>query len=801
MPPPTLLVKGSLVSNVIDEQSSLDNIVPIDHIMNWIRIRQSMSPSIKNRVLVLKSDTGSGKSTAFPATLFKTFFKLGAGSIACAQPRVLNAVSIVRDLTSGTHYPFFKLGENIGWQTGPTKRAPVVGLTYMTIGVLTMQLKTLSDDAFMNKYRFIIIDEVHESSLDQARVLYMLKGFMIRNASHTRLPFVVLTSATFDTTKFLKYFDINDMMRTNLIQVTGFTHKLTENWLFTKPIAGVIAECARVVERIHTEGVDDLEQSADILIFAPGAAEIEAIRSRLEIVNKKLAAGGKPVLMILVVVSETVSENKPDYAAVFAPVASLRVNIGGKYLQPRRRVIISTNVAETGVTIETLRYVIDLGFNRTPEYNPITCTNAIITKCATQSMIRQRMGRANRKAPGVFYPLYTKKLFDKLDVTNPPAVETVDTLNIALDILYTAVSSGFTEAEMKGTRLEDNFPCIDIATINDRMLDPIPHDSLTGALETLFSIGFISPRSNYRYQTLANTNVLDKCKLIGEQSAPPRFSITKLGALACAMGLRINCQSARVILASYQYDISTIETVSIVAALQFEASEFVAESTKPIDFNAIWFESLPKYLTEGMGGNTDTDIAIIFRMRMLIADDFIFGMLLFRCLHNLIEISDPALTLEIITQWCERVGVKAKTVMSFLAMRDEIIEGLIAGGFNVFVGTSMFDVPEELFIEHIVRIKYALYDGYKDNIAVFNDKLQTYKTRRGVVVKMPTMFAQTEIKKAEMKKINLDLGVKPRFILYDTCRLVQDRKTHQYNAVVGRVSTLDSYVCVDTGMI
>ncbi len=799
MPPPTLLVKGSLVSNVSDDQSSLDNVVPIDHIMNWIRVRQSMPPSIKNRVLVLKSDTGSGKSTAFPATLFKTFFKLGAGSIACAQPRVLNAVSIVRDLTSGTHYPFFKLGENIGWQTGPTKRAPVVGLTYMTIGVLTMQLKTLSDDAFMNKYRFIIIDEVHESSLDQARVLYMLKGFMIRNHSHTRLPFVVLTSATFDTTKFLKYFDINDNARTNLIQVTGFTHKLTENWLFTKPVTGLIAECARVVERIHTEGTNDPEQSADILIFAPGAAEIEAIRSRLEIVNKKLANSGS-VLLILVVVSETVSENKPDYTAVFAPVASLRVNINGKLLQPRRRVIISTNVAETGVTIETLRYVVDLGFNRTPEYNPITGTNAIITKCATQSMIRQRMGRANRKAPGVFYPLYTKKLFDKLDVTNPPAVETVDTLNIALDILYTAVSSMYTENEMKGTRPEDNFPYIDIATINDRMLDPIPHDSLSGALETLFSIGLISPRSNYRYQQFTNTNVLDRCKLIGEQSAPVKFSLTKLGALACAMGLRINCQSARVILASYQYDISTVETVSIVAALQFEASEFVAESTKPIDFNTIYLESLPKYLTEGLG-NGDSNIAIIFRLRMLIADDFIFGMLLFRCLHNLIEVSDPALTLEVITQWCERVGIKAKTVMSFLAMRDEIIEGLIAGGFNVFVGTSMFDIPEELFIEHIVRIKYALYDGYKDNIAVFSDKLQAYKTRRGVTIKMPVMFAQTEIKKAELKKINLDLGVKPRYILYDTCRLVQDRKTHQYNAVVGRISTLDSYVYVDTGMI
>ncbi len=133
----TLLKKTALVANIPEQQAALDNIVPIDYIMDWFRARASKH-GIKNRILVLQSDTGSGKSTAFPSILYKNF-AMGprAKNIAVTQPRILNAISIVKEqICGGPYYPWLKLGKNIGWQTGATQRKPAKGLVFMTIGVL-----------------------------------------------------------------------------------------------------------------------------------------------------------------------------------------------------------------------------------------------------------------------------------------------------------------------------------------------------------------------------------------------------------------------------------------------------------------------------------------------------------------------------------------------------------------------------------------------------------------------------------------------------------------------------------------
>lgn len=832
MPPPTLLIKGSLVS----DDPKLANVVPLEYIIDWFKNAMTKPPSIKNRILVLKSDTGSGKSTAFPATLFKVFFKKGGGSIACAQPRVLNAVSIVRDLCSSPHYSFFKLGENIGWQTGPTKRLPAVGLTYMTIGVFTMLMKTLTDDQLMNKYRFIIVDEVHEASLDQARLMYMIRNFMIRNATHNQLPFVVLTSATFDTNKFLRYFDIDDPDRKNLISVSGFTYPLTEQWVIKKPVDDVFAACIREIDRINKEGADDKPTSADILVFLPGMAEIE--RLYLELV--KLNTNTTNKFMPLVVVSETVSENKPDYAAVFAPIETLQVKVGSKYYVPKRRIILSTNVAETGVTIETLRYVIDCGFNRTPEYNPTYNTHALITKCATMSMIRQRMGRANRKAPGVFVPLYPKALFDKFMPNNLAAVETSDTLPILLDLIYEQIKNRYAEGVKRG--LEDNRPSIDVNEI--RLLDEIPHDSMCRSLQTLYALGFISPYSNYKYKALTNDIVLDRVALIADESLSSlhetkrqtstsaddvvyarkfntlnKFNITKLGAFAVAMGLRIAMQSVRMLMSGYLHDVSIVDLISIAAYLQFDNNDFNLSSTEPVKMIEVLKKGLPDYfispkvqktqisdgtsnvtsnvasnVIEGSSGGKDTDETNLFKTKILIADDFLTGLWLFRAIGSIVESVSGDLIMESLAAWCANANIKFKTVVMFLQQREEIINSLIVAGFEVFVGESIFTVEEKQFMNMLVKLKYCIYDGYKLNMATWSESHNSYVTRQGLKLKTPALLSTTEQSIAEAKSHGVELGVKPRYILYDTIALKSDRKTQLFVAHVTRISVLDSYV-------
>ena len=790
MPPPTLLKKGSLVSNIADveKQANLDTMVPIDYIMNWFKQRMNAPVSVKNRLLVLKSDTGSGKSTAFPATLFSTFFKKGGGGIACAQPRVLNAVSIVRDLTTSGFYKFFKLGENIGWQTGPTKKEAKVGLTFMTIGVLVMQLKTLPDDVFMQKYKFIIVDEVHEASLDQATLIYMLRNFMIRNANNVHLPFVILTSATFDTNKFLKYFGVYDApIQPNLIQVAGFTYPLIDKWTLSEPTPNYIETIGKTVATIHIENSTDDPSSADILIFLPGMAEIERVYETLVETNKRLATDGKPVFMPLVVVSETVSENKPDYAAVFAPVNSLEVTIGDTRMKPTRRVILSTNVAETGVTIETLRYVIDSGFNRTPEFNPNFNTHAIITKCATKSMIRQRMGRANRKNVGVFYPMYPRALFDKLEDISLSHIETSDTTSHQLILMYEQIKRVYNENKLRGVEHSLNNP--EISTHNIDLLDMLPLDSISAGLETLYSIGFISPASTYKYIELTNDIVLDRAKLIRDTTNPtPTYNLTKLGALAISFS-RVDPRSIRMILAAYSWGVSILDMITVAAWLQFEISEFTETPTNPPDFIGTYRDALPITFTHEIVGHNST-----FRIKLLIADDFITGLFIWRSLMKVVNLNSGPELYDQIGIWCKNRRFKQKTIMSMLTARDEIIENMISIGLNPFIGTNLFDQPEELLIDTITKMKYCIADGYKNNLAVFDETVGGYVTQQGLRLKTPAIFSQDEIKLAEVKKYGIESTVKPKYILYDKITLKMDRKTQLYNASIGRAASLDGYI-------
>lgn len=739
--PPTLLKKGSLVANNPDDQKALDNQVPLNYIMAWFKLNMD-STGINHRILVLKSDTGSGKSTAFPAQLFESFFKKGGGGIACAQPRVLNAVSIVRDLIASNYYPSLKLGETIGWQTGPTKHAAKYGLTYMTIGVLAMQLKTLTDDQLILKYKFIIVDEVHEASLEQAMLLFSLRNFLRRNATNPNLPFIILTSATFDTTKFLKYFGVysENIAQPNLIQVRGFTYELTEEWWLEKSTADYIATAADFVKKIHTTYHKDPPENADILIFLPGLGEITTLREHLDEINKQLFLKGKPVFMPLTIVSETVSGNQPEYIAVFAATNSLEVRIDKQKLIPTRRVILSTNVAETGVTIDTLKYVIDAGFNRTPEYNPNFSTQTLLTKAATKAMIRQRMGRANRKSPGVFVPLYPKYVWEKLDDIQLSSMETNDMSTIILSLLHEQVrldnTTGWTGP-------------LDISRID--MLDMPPLDSMADALEKLYTLGFISPLSDFEYTPLDNTNYLDRCEIIRDKTAiTPKYNLTKLGAIAATSFSRMQPEIIRMILSSYAWDCSPLDVITIAAWLMLDVN-INADKLKPMDVNEVYKDGLPHYFVNVVDNRMAGDI--VYRIKLLLSDDFLTGLVLFSAASKILS-NEPEKYMHSLRTWCDNKRINFKAVLLLIQTRDEIIDSMINGGLRVFdVSTALMDLKEELFIDGVTKIKLCILDGFKLNLATYDSVKNKYLTSHGIALKTPEILQLMKYAKPTTKNI------------------------------------------------
>jgi HrpA-like RNA helicase len=206
------------------------------------------------------------------------------------------------------HYSkIFRLGETIGWSTKHNKLRPKsYGLLSATIGTLAQQLRTMTDDELLRKYRFILIDETHERDLQTDMTIYMLKNLLLRNENNINCPFVVLMSATFEPQSFIDYFNLS--LNDNFIWCRGETAGFDEmwNWNEGRTVNNYPQSAATVVEKIVTENPDDDPQRADILIFMPGKAEFIDTEQWLNKLNAKLAEQNKKVFSLVQIDSQAV---------------------------------------------------------------------------------------------------------------------------------------------------------------------------------------------------------------------------------------------------------------------------------------------------------------------------------------------------------------------------------------------------------------------------------------------------------------------------------------------------------------
>lgn len=781
---PTLLIKGKLVPHDRnpDAKKLLDEWTPIEYIIDWFRNRLSKT-GIENRVLILKSETASGKSTAFPPELYRSLV-MGAGEhapgIICTQPRVLTAIENVNEMLK--HYSkIFRRGETIGWSTKYNKLRPKsYGLLSATIGTLTQQLRTLTDEEILKKYRFILIDETHERDLQTDMTLYMLKNLLLRNQNNINCPFVVLMSATFDPKSFLEYFKIS--IETNFIWCEGATAKIDEMWDWNqgRTVNDYTQAAAEVVEKIVTENPDDPPATADILIFMPGKAEFAQTARLLVELNKKLAAGGKKVFSLLKIEAVAIQTQNEDYKKLMiVPTKQHIVRIDGKNYTPGRRVIICTNVAETGLTLDNLKYVIDAGYNKEIEFNPILGIRGLITKPAPRSRIRQRRGRAGRKFPGVFYPLYPLHIYEKLQEIQFPQILIEDISAIALDIINEQLKFKYLNGERD--------PQFDITSID--MVDVPTPDALSACLEKLYSIGFVSPISP-RWSS--------DVKEIVEGENGPRFSLTKLGALASSFNM-VAPESVRMILAAYSWGASILDMVTIAAYLAVEprsliaAAEADSEADKPptrvnINWTAVYKSGLPGFIASP---------GLLYKMRLLLADDFIDGLVLFNAIKYTISSSESRRAITNLRNWCAQNRVSYRGALSLIRTRDDIIEQMLTAGFETFAqeNRSLVNTTEDDFMDTITRIKYCIYDGYRNNILIRTGT--SYKTMSGLEVVSPKIFRVDEVKLAEKSEYGFAISVLPTYVLYRELSLKYNMKTSLYTVVVDQVSTCDGFVNID----
>ncbi len=357
----------------------------------------------KNKVVIISGATGSGKTTQIPKFCIEAGRGI-AGIIGCTQPRRIAAVNVAMRIAEELKE---NIGRSVGYKIRFDKRFlgdPFIKI--MTDGIL---LAETQNDPFLNDYDTIIVDEAHERSLNIDFILGILRN-LIKKRRDLKL---IITSATIDTEKFSSAFgmapviEVSGRMYPVELRYVSFgecssgefsaLNSKLDNGLRSKKLnddQGYVEAAAEAVDIVCSES-----RYGDILIFMPTEQDIfdtiELIQGR----NYR----GVSVLPLFARLSAR------EQAKVFSS-------------GPGRKIVVSTNVAETSLTIPGIKYVIDSGLARIPHYSPRTRTTALPVRPISQSSADQRKGRCGRVENGICIRLYDEDDYGSRPLFTPPEI-------------------------------------------------------------------------------------------------------------------------------------------------------------------------------------------------------------------------------------------------------------------------------------------------------------------------------------------------------------------------------------------
>jgi ATP-dependent helicase HrpA len=358
----------------------------------------------ENQVVIVAGETGSGKTTQLP----KICAELGRGKyglIGHTQPRRLAARSVANRIAEEMQTP---LGEFVGYKVRFNDKVSAnTQVKLMTDGIL---LAEIQNDRFLNQYDTIIIDEAHERSLNIDFILGYLRNLLPKRPDLK----VIITSATIDPERFSKHFN-----NAPIIEVSGRTYPVETRY---RPLDGENDAERDVLEGIN-EAVEELcdEGNGDILVFLNGEREI---RDTADSLNK-------------------LKLRDTEVVPLYARLSSAEQN---RVFQSHsgRRIILSTNVAETSLTVPGIKYVVDPGTARISRYSYRTKVQRLPIEAISQASANQRKGRCGRVSEGICIRLYSEEDFlSRSEFTDPEILRT----NLASVILQmTALGLGDIQA-------------------------------------------------------------------------------------------------------------------------------------------------------------------------------------------------------------------------------------------------------------------------------------------------------------------------------------------------------------------
>ncbi|XP_004561717.2 ATP-dependent RNA helicase DHX33 [Maylandia zebra] len=354
---------------------------------------------------VLIGETGSGKTTQIPQYLYEA--GIGRlGMIAITQPRRVAAISLAGRVAEEKRT---QLGKLVGYTVRfEDVTSPETKLKFMTDGML---LREAIGDPLLLRYTVVVLDEAHERTVHTDVLFGVVKTAQRRRKELNKIPLkVIVMSATMDVDLFSEYFN-----KSPVLYLEGRQHPI-QIYYTKQPQSDYLQAALVSIFQIHQEA----PSSHDILVFMTGQEEIEALARTCRDITKHLPDSCGPMVVI------------PLYASL-PPTQQLRVFLPAP--KGCRKVILSTNIAETSVTISGIKYVIDTGMVKAKRFNPDSGLEVLAVQRVSKAQAWQRAGRAGREDSGFCYRLYTEQEFDNLVPTTVPEIQRCNLAGVMLQLM------------------------------------------------------------------------------------------------------------------------------------------------------------------------------------------------------------------------------------------------------------------------------------------------------------------------------------------------------------------------------
>lgn len=365
---------------------------PIDDVIPELRESVLGHPSV-----VLHAPPGAGKTTRVPLALLHVM-PPERGRIVMLEPRRIAAVSAARWMAKTLGQ---KAGETVGYAIRFESRvSSLTRIEVVTEGILSRRIQV---DAGLNGIAMVIFDEFHERSLQADLALALCLDIQRRLRDDLK---ILIMSATLECGPVAAL-----LGGAPVITSTGKAFPVEERYSADKPDKSLTDRIGGAVSTALAE------TSGDILVFLPGSGEIRACSGLLS----------------------SVARHKDGDITIHPLYGDLPFEEQERAILPSpssltRKIVLATNIAETSLTIEGVRVVIDSGLTRRLQYEPSTGMNRLITASVSKASAEQRKGRAGRIAPGICYRLYSRYAFQSMVPFTLPEMLTSDLSALVLEL-------------------------------------------------------------------------------------------------------------------------------------------------------------------------------------------------------------------------------------------------------------------------------------------------------------------------------------------------------------------------------